>query len=169
MGYVICASRLYVETMIRTSIEFIRGYLPLVTAIHEAMLKHPLFVTKRKARCLLKGGLATIAKNCWVLRRGPAAFRDRTLGHAAISAENFKPRRPSSARILRCYRAVSRVHGQHCRRCLRRLRGRPPHVAGPSPVSLPPVCNARTRIAWPVRASGALRLPQTRFERRSDT
>ena len=56
MGYVICASRLYVETMIRTSIEFLRGYLPLVTAIHEAMLKHPPFVTKRKARCLLKGG-----------------------------------------------------------------------------------------------------------------
>jgi hypothetical protein len=42
--------------MIRTSIEFLRGYLPLVTAIHEAMLKHPPFVTKRKARCLLKGG-----------------------------------------------------------------------------------------------------------------
>ncbi len=56
MGYVICASRLYVETMIRTSIEFIRGYLPLVTAIHEVRLKHPAFVTKRKARCLLNGG-----------------------------------------------------------------------------------------------------------------
>ena len=55
MGYVIYASRLYAETMIRTSIEFIRGsYLWSPQSMRPCW--NTPFVTKRKARCLLKGG-----------------------------------------------------------------------------------------------------------------